>query len=112
MNYFFLFAGGLGEVFSLVKTGIVEFVEFQVSWTCNTSDSNSLPASNILSRVGWVSNVSIEFGSFFTTDIWTLEGGGWLPFLGGDAFISSAVQTLIAFLTEFQAHWEASLTVG
>ena len=110
--YPYLFCQWLGEIFSFEQASIFGFVEFQVSWTCNTSNSNSLPTSNILSSVGWISHVSIIVRSFGTTYIRTYKGGGWFPFLCGDAFISSIVQTLVTFLTEFQAQWETSLAIS
>ena len=107
-----IFSDWLGEVFSFVETSIFVFIEFQVSWTSDTSYCNSLPASNVLSRVGWISNVSIEVWSIMGTFVWTLESGSWVPFLGGNTFVFFAVQTLITILTEFQTQWPASLTVS
>ena len=106
------FVDWLGEVFSFEETSVFFLVEFQVSWTCNTSNSDSLPASDVLTRVGWISNVSIEVWSVFWAGIWAYKGGGWFPFLGGDTFVSFAVQALVTILTEFQAQWPAGLTVS
>ena len=107
----FLLAGCC-EVFSFIETSIFVFVEFQVSWACNTSNSDSLPASDVLTMVGWISNISAEVWSVFWTGIRAYEGGGWFPFLGGDTFVSFAVQALVTILTEFQAQWPAGLTVS
>ena len=106
------FSGWLSEEFSFEETSIFFFVEFQVSWTSDTSNSNSFPASNVLSVVGRISNVSTEVWSKMWTFVWAYEGGGWVPLLGGDTFVSSTVQTLVTFLTEFQAQWETRLTIS
>ena len=112
LRIFLTLSRWLSEEFTFEEAGIFFLVEFQVSWACNTSNSNSLPTSNVLTRVGWISNVSTEVWSVMGTFVWAFKGGSWVPFLSGDTIISSTVQTLVTFLTEFQTQWEASLTVS
>ena len=107
-----MFADWLSDVFSFVETSVLFLVEFQISWTSDTSNSNSLPASDVLSGVSWISDVSIKVWSVMGTFVWTLEGSSWVPFLGGDTFVLFGVQTLVTILAEFQAQWPASLTVS
>ena len=107
-----IFVDWLGEVFPFVETSVFVFVELQVSWASDTSNSNSFPASNVLSGVSWISDVSIKVWSVMGTFVWTLEGSSWVPFLCGDTFVLFSVQTLVTILTEFQAQWPASLTVS
>ena len=109
MAYPCLFYQWLGEEFSFKQASIFGLVEFQVYWACNTSNSHTIKAPNILTSVGWISNVSAEVMSSCGAHIRACKGGGWFPLACGDAFISSVVQTLVAFLTEFQTQWETSL---
>ena len=109
MAYPCLFCQWLGEEFSFKQASIFAFVEFQVSWTCNTSNGHTIKTSNILTRVGWISNVSAEVWSSCGAFIRAKEGGGWFEFACGDAFVSNVVQTLVTFFAEFQTQWETSL---
>ena len=87
-------------------------VKFQVSWTSKTSHSDSLPANYVSAWFTWDFNVSTGTITISSTSVWASKGRGWFPFLWGDTVIVSAVQTLIATLTEFQGKREASLTVS
>ena len=59
-----------------------------------------------------VSNVSIEVRSTVWAFVWTFEGGGWFPWLCGDTFVFSVVQTLVAWFAEFETEWPAGLAVS
>merc|ERR1719378_371056 len=99
----------LGLVFSLVQACVPVLVEQQVGWASNTSDSLSVEAGDVLSWLMWVSNVSTEVWSTSWAFVWAGEGGGWFPWLCGDTFVFSVVQTLVASFAEFQGQWPTGL---
>ncbi len=86
MSVFWCCGGGFcccgirfGLVDSVVKTCVPFLVEFQVSWTSDTSNSNSLPACNVLESVTGISNVSTEVVSTVGAFVGASESGGWSP---------------------------------
>ena len=77
----------LSLVDTIVQTSVPFLVVFQSLWTSNTSNSLSMPASNVLMWVMWVSNVSIEVRSTVGTFVRAVEGGGWVPWFGCNTFV-------------------------
>ena len=104
--------GFFGHVFAFVQTGVLLLVKQQISWASNTSDSDTVPASNILARVGLVYNVSREIMAFMGALVRAFEGGSWFPCLSCNAFFLVRVQALITFSTVDQACRPACLAVG
>jgi len=96
-------------VFSLEQTCVPLLIVQQVAWTGNTSDSLSLEAGNVLSCIVCVSNVSSEVWSVMGAFVWAIESGGWFPWVSGDTIVVFGVQTLVAWLAEFQGEWKARL---
>jgi len=104
------FLDSFGDIFSFKQACVPFLVEQQITWACDTSDSLSFEASNVLSGIVWVSNVSTEVWTEVGAFVWAFEGGGWCPWVSGDAFIRFGVQTLVAWFAEFQGEWEAGLS--
>jgi len=98
-----------GFVFSLEQTCVPFLVVQQVVWTSNASDSLSLEAGNVLSCIVWISDVSAEMWSLMGAFVWAFESGGWCPWISGDTFIFSVVQTLVAWFAKLQGEWKARL---
>jgi len=102
----------LGKVFSFKQTSIFFLVEFQFSRTSNTPNRHAFKATNVLTSIVYIGNVSSECRSSQWTFVWTFKCGSWYKLACSDTFILIWVQTLVAFFTELQIEWPASLTKG
>ena len=87
----FSIVGWLCLEFAIIETSVPVFVEFQAWWTSDTSDSNSLPAGNILVWIAWIYNVSTEMWTTVGTFIRAFECGSWMPLFSCSTFVMFAV---------------------